>query len=257
MNLSVIVITNNEASNIADCLASASFADEIVVLDSGSVDETCAIARACGARVEVCSDWQGFGPQRNRAIALASGAWILVLDADERVPPDLANEIRRVVTQPADATCSAYEFARLSHFADKPIRHCGLWPDHVLRLFQRGKARFTDARMHERLEVEGTTARLPHHLLHYPYPDLTTLARKINRYSSNAAALMLEHDKRASVPGAMGRAVSTFLNIYLLRRGFLDGRYGLTMAVMLAMGTFLRYAKLAFLQQRTRHADAS
>jgi len=256
MKLSVILITRNEADNIADCLASVSFADELVVLDSGSIDETCAIARACGARVEVNTDWQGFGVQRNRAIALATGDWILMLDADERVTPELASAIRHVVTQASDATCDAYEFARLSYFADKPIRHCGLWPDYVLRLFRRGKARFTDARMHERLEPEGTMGRLPHHMLHYPYPDLTTLVTKVNRYSSRAAQLMHERNKRASVPGAMSRSVLTFLHIYVLRCGFLDGRHGLTMAVMLAMSTFLRHAKLAFLRSEQRARDA-
>lgn len=248
MSLSVIVIARNEASNIADCLASVSFADEVIVLDSGSVDDTCHIARAHGARVEVRPDWQGFGVQRNRAIDLSTGDWVLALDADERVTPELAAEIQRVVALPPEASCSAYEFARLSHFSGKAIRHCGLWPDHVLRLFRRGGARYTEARVHERLEPEGTVGRLPHYLLHYPYPNLAVLMMKVNRYSSDAAAIMRERGKRSSVPGAMLRATSSFLNIYLLRRGFLDGRHGLTLAVALAVGTFLRHAKLAFMQ---------
>src|SRR5690606_12963737 len=134
--------------------------------DSGSTDTTCEIARAHGARVEVSADWPGFGPQKNRALDLATGDWVLSVDADERVCADLAREIQEVIQSPS---YDSYRIARLSEFDGRPIRHCGWWPDHVLRLWRRGKARFTDAAVHEKVVPEGKAGVLRGHLLHYPY----------------------------------------------------------------------------------------
>ena len=132
MKLSVIIITKNEAANIAACLKSVAFADEFIVVDSGSTDGTVELAQALGARVEITSDWPGFGPQKNRALDLATGDWVLSIDADERVTPELAREIQDVLANPR---ADAYEIARLSNFCGKDIRHSGWWPDYVLRLF--------------------------------------------------------------------------------------------------------------------------
>jgi len=244
--LSVIIITRNEAAHIVACLESVAFADEFIVVDSGSTDNTVELARAMGAVVEQTADWPGFGPQKNRALALAEGEWVLSIDADERVTPELAEEIQRVIAADGPDT---YEMPRLSNFCGRFIRHSGWWPDYVLRLFRRGSARFTDAPVHEKaVSASGARAgRLSQHLLHYPYPDLDALIAKSNRYSSDAAMMMYARGKRTTIFGVMGHAVWTFIRIYLIRRGFLDGRHGLVLAVNAAAGSFFRYAKLMFL----------
>jgi len=247
MTLSVIIITRNEAAHIGACIDSVSFADEIVVLDSGSADETRAIAAARGARVVTTEDWPGFGPQKNRALDLATCDWVLSIDADERVTPELAGEIRRTLRQP-DA--DAYEIARLSNFCGRWIRHSGWWPDYVLRLFRRGTARFNDAPVHESVQARGRTARLREHFLHYPYPDLESLVAKINRYSTDAAAAMHAQGRKAGVVSAAGHGAWTFVRIYILRRGFLDGKEGFVLAAAGAAGSFFRYSKLMFLNKR-------
>ncbi|MCD0502066.1 glycosyltransferase family 2 protein [Bordetella petrii] len=244
MKLSVIIIAKNEAAHILGCLESVAFADEFIVVDSGSTDNTVELARDFGAQVHVTADWPGFGPQKNRALDLATGDWILSIDADERVPPELADEIRAALAAPR---ADAYEIARLSDFCGRLIRHSGWWPDYVLRLFKRGTARFTDAAVHERVVPQGQVLRLNGHFLHYPYPNLDALINKVNRYSSDAAAMMHARGKRATVFSALGHGFWTFVRIYLIRRGFLDGRHGLVLAVTAAAGSFFRYAKLSFL----------
>ena len=247
MSLSVIVITLNEAAHIGACLDSVAFADEIVVLDSGSADGTRDIARAHGARVELSPDWPGFGPQKNRALDLATGEWVLSLDADERVPPELAEEIRRVLAQPA---ADGYRIARLSSFCGRWMRHSGWWPDHVLRLFRRGAGRFTEDAVHEHVEVRGRVQTLSGHLLHHPYASLEVFVDKINRYSTEAALKAHASGRRTTVLGPFGHGLWTFLRHYLFRRGFLDGWQGLVLAGMAATGSFYRYAKLFWLSRR-------
>jgi len=244
MTLSVIIITKNEEAHIGACLDSVAFADEIIVVDSGSGDRTCAIAREKGARVVETTDWPGFGPQKNRALDLATQDWVLSVDADERVTPELAQAIAQAIRQPA---AQAYQIARLSNFCGRWIRHSGWWPDHVLRLFKRGTARFTDAAVHERVQAHGPVATLDAHFLHYPYADMDALIAKVNRYSTDAARMMHAKGRRSSVPGAVGHAIWTFIRIYLIRRGFLDGREGFILAATASAGSFFRYAKLYFL----------
>ena len=244
MTLSVIIITKNEARHIAACLDSVSFADEIIVLDSGSTDATCDIARAKGAKVSVTHDWPGFGPQKNRALDLATGDWVLSVDADERVPPALAESIRQVIAQSEN---DAYLVARLSSFGGRWIRHSGWWPDHVLRLFRRGAARFTDAAVHEKVVAQTKPAVLSGHLVHYPYADMEAMVSKVNRYSTDAARMMHARGKKTSVAGIVGHAFWTFIRIYFIRRGFLDGKEGLILALTAASGSFFRYSKLYFL----------
>lgn len=263
--LSVILITKNEAANIEACLDSVAFADEMIVVDSGSTDATRELAAARGARVVKTDDWPGFGPQKNRALDLATCDWVLSIDADERVTPELAAEIRAVLTADKAATrrekagdsgvgptapASAYKIARLSNFGGRWIRHSGWWPDHVLRLFRRGSARFKDVAVHESVVTDQPVVTLKCHFLHYPYPSLEHYIAKINHYSSEAAAMMHARGKRTTVLGAWGHAVWTFVRIYLLRKGFLDGREGFILAVMGASGSFFRYTKLLFLNQR-------
>jgi glycosyltransferase involved in cell wall biosynthesis len=247
MKLSVIVITKNEAAHIGDCLDSVAFADEIVVLDSGSTDDTCDIARARGARVEVTPDWPGFGPQKNRVLALATGDWVLSIDADERVTPELAQAIRQAVEAPG---AEGYRIARLSNFCGRWIRHSGWWPDYVVRLFRRDAGRFTDTAVHEHVEIQGRTDTLPGHFLHYPYASLEVFIDKINRYSTEAARGAFERGRRTTVLGPFGHGFWTFVRHYVLRRGFLDGWQGLVLAGMAATGSFYRYVKLYWLGRK-------
>lgn len=257
--LSVILITRNEAANVAACLASVAFADEWIVVDSGSSDATCDIARACGATVVSTPDWPGFGMQKNRALALARGRWVLSIDADERVTPELAEQIRRAVAADAsgnesgaawpgsDGKLMGYEFSRLSNFCGQWMRHGDWYPDRVLRLFRREGSRFSDDLVHERLIVEGATGRLGGELLHDSMPTLEDAVDKMNRYSSGRAL-----DKvRAGHAGGLGAALShglwAFLRCYILRRGLLDGRLGLVLALYVAQGTYYRYLKMGLL----------
>ncbi len=242
--ISVILITKNEAHNIADCLRSVDFADEIIVVDSRSQDGTIEIAEAAGARVVVCDDWPGFGVQKNRALDLATQPWVFSIDADERVSPQLRDEILRTVRAPA---MSAYRVPRLSEFCGKPIRHSGWWPDYVVRLFRRDAARFTEVVVHERVQTSGPVGTLDACLLHYPYRDLDALIAKTNRYSGDAARAMAARGKTVGIAGVVGHSMWTFIRIYFLRRGFLDGRHGFVLAAMAAAGSFFRYAKLMFI----------
>jgi glycosyltransferase involved in cell wall biosynthesis len=246
MTLSVIIITKNEAAHIADCIASVRFADEIIVVDSGSTDGTRELAAGLGAKVTLTQDWPGFGRQKNRALVLATCDWVLSIDADERVTPELAQTIQQELVNPR---AQAYKIARLSNFGGRWIRHSGWWPDHVLRLFKRGTARFKDVAVHESVQTSSAIVTLDSHFLHYPYADLETFIAKINHYSSEAAAMMHARGKTTSVLGATGHAVWTFIRIYLIRRGFLDGKEGFILAAMGAAGSFFRYNKLLLLQK--------
>ncbi len=255
-SVSVIIITLNEAAHIAECLESVAFADEIVVVDSGSTDATRDIAESMGARVVVTDDWPGFGPQKNRALDLATSDWVLSIDADERVTPELRQEILDIL-QRANETpvgsanlLTAYKVARLSNFGGRWIRHSGWWPDYVLRLFKRGTARFKDVAVHESVITDLPVGTLKGHFLHYPYDNLEQFIAKINHYSTEAAAMMHARGKRSSVLGAWGHCVWTFIRHYVLRRGFLDGREGFILAVMAASGSFFRYTKLLFLNKQ-------
>ncbi len=247
MKLSAIIITKNEAANIAACLASVAFCDERIVVDSGSSDATTALASAAGARV-LNHDWAGFGPQKNFALAQAHGEWILSIDADERVPPALAAEILAKVAAP-DA--DAYEIGRLSTFLGRPMRHSGWFPDYVLRLFRRGTARFTDDLVHERMVSDGRVGRLTALLDHHPVLRLEDAIRRVDSYSSAGADMLTGSGRRVSFASGMTHGLWSFLRAYVWRLGFLDGREGFLLAVANAEGTYYRYMK-AWLSRRRR-----
>jgi glycosyltransferase involved in cell wall biosynthesis len=249
IDLSVILITHNESRNVLACLQSVAFADEWIVVDSGSSDDTREIAAAFGARVVQTEDWPGFGAQKNRALALARGRWVLSIDADERVSAELALQIRGVVSlgQAAPAGC---ELPRLSSFCGQWMRHGDWYPDRVLRLFRREAGRFSDDLVHERLVVQGGVARLRGHLLHDTMPGLDDALAKMNRYTSGRAQDLARAGRRASVAGAFGHSLWAFLRGYVLRRGFLDGRLGLVLALYVAEGTYYRHLKLWLLARQ-------
>ncbi|WP_296443111.1 glycosyltransferase family 2 protein [Rhodoferax sp. UBA5149] len=248
MLLSVIVITRNECANIADCLRSLDFADEVIVLDNASTDGTADIARGLGARVSVTHDWPGFGTQKNRALALAGGEWVLSIDADERVPPELAQQIRQVV---AKGLGVAYEIPRLTQFCGRWIRHCGWTPDYVLRLFKRGAAHFSDDLVHERVVFrQGSPSRLTHPLLHYSYPTPSHYWRKLEQYSQAWARQRFESGQKTSMLRAGTAGVVAFLRSYFFRLGFLDGAMGFAVCTMQAQAAFGKYFALYCLNQK-------
>lgn len=255
--LSVILITKNEAHNIEGCLASVAFADERIVVDAGSTDGTADIARRLGATVVVTDDWPGFGRQKGRALALATGRWVLSVDADERVSESLASAIRAVVEADtsgqgsdavsgrANATLAGYELERLSSFCGQWMRHGDWYPDRVLRLFRRGQGRFTEDTVHERVVVDGPIGRLRGELLHHTMLSLDDALDKMNRYTTGRALDKVRAGRRGGLGTALGHAVWAFLRTYLFKRGFLDGRLGLVLAIYIAEGTYYRYLKMA------------
>lgn len=241
MSLSVILITRNEAQRLRDVLQAVTWADEIVVLDSGSTDNTVAIAREFTDKVVVSRDWPGFGPQKNRALDLATGDWILSIDADEVVTPVLAEEIRHVM---AASRGAVYALPRLSFFLGRPMKHGGWWPDHVPRLFRRNCARFSDDLVHERLLFDGQAVVLKNPLLHDTMPSLEDAISKMDRYSSAGALRMHAQGRTSNVSRALVHSAWTFFRCYVLRAGFLDGAEGFVLAAANAQGTYYRYVKL-------------
>jgi glycosyltransferase involved in cell wall biosynthesis len=245
--LSAIVIARNEAANIGECLDCLAFCDERIVVDSGSSDGTQDIARQRGARVEFHA-WSGFGPQKNYALSLAAGAWILSIDADERVTPQLAEAIKAALV---DDGVDGWEFPRRSSFCGREMRHSGWRPDYVLRLFRRGKARFKDAVVHERVVCDGTVKRLDAPLIHHPVLKLEDALSRMDRYSTASAAVRVASGRKVSFLAGIGHGVSSFLRTYVLRLGFLDGAEGFLLAVANAEGSYYRYMK-AWLATRER-----
>ena len=247
MNLSVIIIAKNEASNIADCLKSVDFADERIVLDGGSTDDTVQIATSLGAKVIVAKDWHGFGPQKNLALSHASGKWVLSLDADERVTPALQQEIEAAVQQPANAV---FEIPRQTNFCGQWIHHCGWYPDHVARLFQNGQAQFSSAQVHEQLIFSALPVhRFQHPLLHYSYPTTGHYWHKLQTYSEAWALQRFQAGQTTTMTRAALSAATAFLKSYVIRLGFLDGAMGFAVCFMQAQAAFGKYFSLYCLNQ--------
>lgn len=242
--LSIVVIARNEAGRIGRMLDSVRFADEVIVVDGGSADGTVAEAVAHGARVHVAADWAGFGRQRNRALAHATGDWVLALDCDEWVGPELQAEICSAIGQPR---YDAYQIPRASFLCGRRIRHCGWSPDYVVRLFRRQGARFTEDLVHERLDHSGPIGTLRSPLMHETYRSVDEAIAKMNRYSSDSASSLCAQGRRGGVAIGLVRATWMFVRTYLLRRGVLDGREGLVIAVLNAENTFWRYVKTSYL----------
>ena len=255
LSLSVIIITRNEAGNLAACLDSVAFADEVIVLDAGSTDGTPDLARALGATVHGTSDWPGFGPQKNRALALASQAWVLSLDADERVTPELAEQILAAMGRDS---AQAYDIPRLTQFCGRWIHHCGWTPDLVLRLFRRESARFSDDLVHERVVLlQGRKAQLQGRLLHFSYPTPTHYWRKLERYSQAWASQRHLAGQRTTMWRAALAGVVAFVRSYVFRLGFLDGAMGFAVCAMQAQAAFGKYFALYCLNQKHDHSTNS
>ena len=241
--LSVILITRNEEANLADCLASLEgIAQQIVVVDTNSSDRTLDIAKSYGAAIAQPPDWPGFGPQKNRALDLATGEWVLSLDADERLTPALKSEIVTAIHHSAHVDCFA--IPRLSWYCGRFIRHSGWNPDYVDRLFKRGSARFSDDLVHERLITSGQVAKLENPMLHYSFMNYSQVLQKIDRYSTASAEQAFAKGKTSTPLKAVLHGAWSFFRTYFLQAGFLDGPQGFTLAMSNAQGTYYRYVKL-------------
>jgi glycosyltransferase involved in cell wall biosynthesis len=246
--VSAIVIAMNNERTIARCIESLRWADEIVVVDSGSTDRTVEICSELGAKVHVTSDWPGHGPQKNRALDLATAEWVISVDSDEWVTVQLREEIERAVASAGPRR--GYAVPRRSTFCGREMRHSGWWPDYVLRVFRRESGRFTDDHTHERLVVEGAVGRLGSPIMHEAITDLDQMLGKMNAYSSASARMKLDAGKRASLASAVAHGLWAFFRTYVLRRGFLDGREGFLLAVANAEGSYYRYVKLMMLDRK-------
>ncbi len=242
LSLSLIVITRDAAQELPDCLASAGFAEETIVVDSGSHDDTVAVARSLGARV-IEQSWLGFGPQKNFAVGQASHDWVLCLDADERVTPELGAAIRAVLARGAPAE-SAYACARRNRFLGRWLAHGEGYPDWNLRLFDRRRARWTDDPVHEHVVTDGRVGRLSGDLEHWSAESIESYVAKQNRYTSLQAQAMHARGERAGRLVIVLSPAARFLRFYVFRLGFLDGVAGFAHIAIGAFASFLKYAKL-------------
>jgi len=241
MRVSAIIITKNAGSMIRRCVESVAWADETIVVDSGSTDDTAEICRAMGVNFSVSADFPGFSPQKNRALDLATGDWVVSVDADEWITPELRDEMLAAMAKP---TAAAYAVPRRSSFCGRYMKHSGWWPDHVIRLFRRDAARFSDDRAHERLLVEGVTRKLKQPLMHEAISTMDQMLGKMNLYSTASARMLHERGRKASLATAVFHGSWAFFRTYILRLGFLDGREGFILAVANAEGSYYRYVKL-------------
>jgi len=250
--LTVVIIAKNEAERIEACLQSVSWADEIVVVDSGSSDATCGIARHYTDKV-FDVPWRGFGPQKQAAVDLANHDWILNIDCDERVTPELGQEIRGTLA--SDTANVAYSVPRRTFLGDKEISHCGWYPDRTIRLFNRRRARFSDNIVHERVVADGQVATCKGHLLHFSFSGIGPVLTKLNHYSDLSARQMFEQGRRCRLFDLTARPLFAFFKTYLLRLGFLDGVEGLEISTTTALLTFAKYVKLRELHSRQARRD--
>jgi glycosyltransferase involved in cell wall biosynthesis len=264
VTLSVVIITHNEEANLGRTLKSLSShlylegrrnSEEVIVVDSGSTDRTVEIAKSFGAKVFI-EEWKGYAAQKNSAIDKATGSWILSLDADESISPELLKEIKNAVfrqeaIRPEDsrydpAFVDAFSMPRQNLFLHRRLRHGGFWPDRKIRLFRHGKGRFTVRPVHESVQVEGKVSQLHSSIIHHAYPTLSDYIEHMNRYSSLGAEMVVGEANgkaRFSVVNIVLRPLATFIYNYFVRLGFLDGREGLLLHLYHAVYVSWKYAK--------------
>ncbi len=244
--LSVAIITYNEENTIEVALKSAQWADEIVVLDAFSTDNTREICRKYTSKV-YSSEWSGFSEQKNKALALTSQPWVLVLDADERVSEHLKKEIISLFND--SPLQDGYYIPRKNFFGKKWIKHGGWWPDHTLRLFRREKGAFEQREVHEAVKVNGRTGFLKNPLLHYTYRDIDDYVMRMQTYSTLAAKELLKQGRRACFLDVLFRPPATFFRMLCLQMGILDGIYGILLAWLYSVYTYKKYSKLMKMQK--------
>jgi len=239
--ISAIIITYNEESNIEECLKSISWVDEIVIVDSGSTDNTEQICKKY-TKSFYFQEWFGYGPQKQFALGLAKNQWILSIDADERVTPELRNDLENILKN--EDTISGYFIPRENYYLGKKIKYCGWYPDYTLRFAKRDKASFDNNLVHEKLLVDGSTAKLFTNMTHYPFKSIAQQLLKLNKYSTISADGMFNQNK--SIPWIIlfMKPIFTFFKIFILRFGFLDGWRGLIISLAASSSTYYKYLKL-------------
>lgn len=240
MRITATIITRDEQDNIARAIRSVGFCDEILVVDSGSTDQTVAIAKSLGATV-ICKDWPGYAAQKNFAAEQARHDWILSLDADEAVTPRLATSIQLLT--PASARCAGYDFPRLARYCGRWIRHSGWYPDRKIRLYDRTRGRWVGKYVHESVQVDGERGRLDGDLLHYTCDSIEAHRANLERYTDLAARELRESGRSVGALLPLLAPIHSFVKAYVLQLGFLDGRAGITIARMAARYVYLKYSK--------------
>lgn len=242
--LSVYIICKNESATIVDCLESVSWADEIIVLDSGSTDNTVELAKAYTDKVYINDNWQGFGVQKQRAQSYTTGDWVLSIDADERVTPELKEEIINILGK--DDRTKVYAVPVLPNVFGCFLRHGGWYPAYKIRLYPSSAGQYGEQKVHEKLEFKTpvSTVKLKNDLLHFTYRDLEHYLVKSAHYASAWAEQRQTGGKTASLSEGVLHGIACFLKIYIFKAGFLDGRYGFLIALLSAHSTFVKYADL-------------
>ncbi|MDQ6917038.1 MAG: glycosyltransferase family 2 protein [Pseudomonadota bacterium] len=246
--LTLVVITRDAGESLAQCLSSVRFASQIIVVDSGSADNTAEIARGCGAQV-IEHAWLGFGPQKNFAVGEASNDWVLCLDADEYLSPELEQSIRATLPNPR---YKAYEMARRNRFLDRWLAHGEGYPDWNLRLFDRRHARWSGDAVHEHVQADGEVGRLSGDLMHTSGESLEAYLAKQNRYTTLQAEALLARGERFSAARLVMSPIVRFLRFYVIRGGFLDGVAGLVHISIGCFNSLTKYAKLRALERAQR-----
>lgn len=244
IQLSVAVITKNEEEKLPDCLKSVSFADDIVVVDSGSMDKTVEIAENFGCRVFI-EEWKGYGPQKNSTIDRCKHEWVLILDADERMTADARERVIKALGRPM---AHAYRFKRKNYLHGRWLKHSGYWPDRQVRLVNKNKGRFQFT-IHERWVTDGRVEDLDACIEHYAFSDYSDMLKTLNEYSMVIARELFASGRRANFFSPIYHGIGMFLKIYIIERGFLDGMDGLVTALTKAGGSFFKYAKLLEMQR--------
>ena len=239
--ISVIIITKNSQLSIKKTLESVTWANEIIVIDSNSSDDTVKICRSFHAVVKKSLNWPGFGAQKNKALSLAKNRWILSIDSDEVVSKNLANEIRRIVR--LNPKGSAFNIERINFFCNQQVKYSGWQNDYVIRLFPKKGSAFTKDQVHEKIIFEGSLHKIYGPILHYSYRNLDDVTDKIHRYSSAAARDLLYSEKKITLRSALYHSFWAFFKTYFVRFGFLDGKIGLIIAFMNMETTFYKYVK--------------
>ncbi|MBN1103862.1 MAG: glycosyltransferase family 2 protein [Deltaproteobacteria bacterium] len=240
--LSVAIITRDEEDRLPACLQSLGFADEILVVDSGSTDRTVQVAGSYGARVLI-EAWRGFSEQKQFAVDSCSHDWVLVLDADERVPQETASVITGIMRNPEPET-AAYSFVRKNYFHGRWIKHCGWWPDRIVRLVDRRRGRFDGEAVHERWVVQGTVRDLGAALKHVSFRNYSEMMMKMECYSNLSSLALFQRNAKVRAFTPITHGIWMFLKSYVLEMGILDGFDGFFISMANAGGSFLKYAKL-------------
>lgn len=250
--LSVCVVTKNEAHNIYDCLNSVAWADEIIVIDSCSTDQTVEICKQFTDKITIMP-WQGCGPQKQAVFSMATSEWVLMLDADERISPELAREIQSTLLKPKH---QGYSIPFKSYYCGKQIRFGDWKNERHLRLLHRASSKIIPNLIHFGIEVKGSCGMLKNYISHYSFPDLNTVINKMHSYSTAGAVQKFQQGKTTSIWSAIGHALFTFMRGYIFKLGFLDGHQGFMLAISNAEGAYYKYAKLLELQTKyPRHVQ--